>query len=225
MNWICDLECNGRIRYAVAKHFVNNSLKISQKACALSKGTIPGIQHIGRGGAIQSAEFNSTVEHIAYGCSQGLISVSKISSLELQMRDSWECAGALVPPLPLRRVRCGKNVEVVHWTLGNRNEIGVASKSSGDVLLYDLKCCGSLTSSVHIPAVTLCQRQGHGVGGILDFSVVDRSRLVIAGSQSGIVVTWDRRDCKKPKGTIRQSLGPVSFVQVLFLQFKVTVRP
>ena len=213
-DWIAGLQCRGRMSKSMLEGLWSRSLNISSKACALSRGQIFGSAGSFRGDAIHFVEFSATSEYILCGSGNGLLTVSKTSKLDLNLRDGWEEAARVQVPLPARQVRSGRSVDVVHWSAGNRNEIGIASKSNGDVILYDLKCCGTSITSSNSPCAVLTPRQGQGVGGILDFLVVEGTKLVLGGSQSGVVVIWDRRDGKKPKSTIRQSAGGVCYLQV-----------
>jgi hypothetical protein len=208
-------ECNGKLGICTIGHFTRKALGITQKACVYSNNQhqTAGLNFASRSGAIYSVEFSSTSEYLVYGCANGIVTVSKTSEVEAKMRDDWHGALAVVPPLPKRQIHTKKAIEVAHWTPGNRNEIGIASKGSGDVVLYDLKHCGSLSSQCHVPTTTLTHRQGQGVGSVLDFVSVG-AKLIIAGTQSGAVVIWDRRDSKKPRGALKQAFGGVCYVQV-----------
>jgi hypothetical protein len=206
-------ECNGKLGRCTVSHFTRKALGITQKACVYNHNQTAGLIQASRSGAVLSVEFSSTSEYLVYGCANGIITVSKTVDVEPKMRDDWQSAFAVVPPLPKRQIHTRKAIEVAHWTPGNRNEIGVASKGSGDVVLYDLKHCGSLSSSCHAPTTILTHRQGQGVGSILDFVSLG-AKLIIAGTQSGAVVIWDRRDSKKPRGALKQAFGGVSYVQV-----------
>jgi hypothetical protein len=212
-NWIQARECGGKISSETLDHYTRKCLETTRNTCLFSNNPGHGLSHSGRGGSINAAEFSPSCEYLLYGCAHGVVTVSKCTGVYGQMREEWP-SNHFVTPLPVRQINTKKSIEVVHWTPGNRNEIGVATKSSGEVTIFDLKSSGSLTSSIHSPACILTHRQGQGVGGILDFACVQNSKLVIAGTQSGAVVIWDRRDNKKPRGALRQSNGSVCSVQV-----------
>ena len=210
--WVQERECGGKASFNSLEHYIRNAVQTTRNACIYANHPGQSITHSGRGGYISSAEFSPTCEYLLYGCAHGIITVSKCTGMHNRMQDNWQ--SQLIAPLPVRQINTKKCVETVHWTPETRNEIGVSSKASGDVTIYDLKSSGALSSLNHSPALVLTHRQGQGVGGIMDFACVYNAKLVIAGTQSGAVVIWDRRDNKKPKGSLKQSNGSVCFVQV-----------
>ena len=211
-----DMECSGRFCSSAFDFYAQKAIGITRNVLLYTSNQAAGLFQPYRGGCINTAEFSSTGEYLLYGCVNGAVTVSKCSGLARRMREGWQDSSAHPPPLPVRQIHTRKGVEILHWTPENRNEIGLASKGSGDVVLFDLKTCGALSSQNHQAACVLTHRQGQGVGGILEFVHV-APKVVVAGTQSGTVVIWDRRDGKKPKGCLKQAFGSICFLQVIFL--------